>query len=68
MKNDGNEYPISATPMIDRSCLLPRRSADSTPMETPPAIQMMNAPSASCPVTGNRLTIRSVTCSPLRKE
>ena len=50
----GSETPASAMPIAARSKTLPRRSAESTPMATPPTSQMTGRPTASDSVTGSR--------------
>ena len=68
MKNTGSDTPASATPIENRSKMLPRRSADSTPMDTPPISQSMDAPMASDSVTGASLTSCGQTGCWLRNE
>ncbi len=57
MKKIGSDTPASATPIENRSKNEPRRSAESTPIDTPPTSHSTDAPIASEIVTGRSLTI-----------
>ena len=57
MKKIGSDTPARATPIENRSNRLPRRSAESTPIDTPPTSQSTDAPIANEIVTGRSLTI-----------
>jgi hypothetical protein len=57
VKKTGKDTPASATPIENRSNSVPRRSAESTPMETPPTSHSTDAPMASDSVTGMSLII-----------
>ena len=68
MKKIGSDTPASATPIENRSKSVPRRSAESTPIDTPPISQSTAAPMASESVTGRSLTICGHTGCWLRNE
>ena len=68
MKKIGSDTPASATAIENRSKMLPRRSADSTPMATPPASHRIEAPMASDSVTGSAEVICGQTGCWLRNE
>ncbi len=56
VKKIGSETPASATPIAARSKMVPRRSADRTPVATPDSSQITAAPAASENVTVIRST------------
>src|SRR6266508_1912916 len=58
VKKIGSETPARAGLIASRSKKLPLRSADSTPVATPPTSQMIAAPAARDAVTVNR-SVRS---------
>ena len=68
MKKIGSDTPASATPIENRSNRVPRRSADSTPTDTPPTSHKTAAPMASDSVTGSAATICGHTGCWLRNE
>ena len=68
MKKIGSDTPARATPIENRSNRLPRRSADSTPIDTPPISQRIAAPTASDNVTGSADISCGQTGCWLRKE
>lgn len=54
VKKIGSDTPARAMPMADLSKKLPRRSADSTPVATPPTSHSTAAPMPSESVTRER--------------
>ena len=68
MKKIGSDTPASATPIENRSKIVPRLSAETTPIATPPTSQSTAAPMASESVTGASLTICGQTGCWLRNE
>ena len=57
MKKIGSDTPARAIPIENRSKRVPRLSAETTPIATPPTSQSIAAPMASEMVTGKLLTI-----------
>ena len=68
MKKIGSDTPASAMPIENRSKSVPRRSAESTPIDTPPTSHSTDAPMASESVTGTSLIICGHTGCWVRKE
>jgi hypothetical protein len=68
VKESGSDTPSSATLMEKRSNSVPLRSAESTPIDTPPASHKTAAPIPIESVTGTSLIICGHTGSWLRNE